>query len=563
MSNGSDQGTLRAFDAEWGASSGPPDRGRPATIPEALRAAAESDEGGFVFHLREGEEVRLSYPELAERAQRGARRLRARGVEPGDAVGVLGPNRPEWVSAAFAIWLAGAVLVPVQLPLRIHNRAAFEEQLRRLVEAGECRCVLADPELAPMLPSGVAVPWDAATEESDDSLPGPAAADAAVIQFTSGSTAVPKGARIEHSAVLAQIELLRAAYRHPDGRPRVVLNWGPFFHDLGLFANLVQPAAIGATIHQLPTDLFARDPALWLRLAGSVRPSITVAPSSAFGSALRAVERRGERLDLSSLEAALFAAESVDPAVAKGMLAGAHRFKLDPHALGSTYGLAEAVMAAAYSTVGSGLRLDRVSLSRLAAGEAVAADEAEPARILASCGPPRMELRIAGPEGEARERRVGEILVRGPSLMSGYVGPGAEDPFHDGWLRTGDLGYLAAGELFVAGRQKDLMIAMGHNYYPEDFEWAAARVDGVRPGRCIAFSRPGTEEVVLLVEARDGLSPQRLAPAVKAEIADAVGLPPGDVVVLPPGTVEKTTSGKLRRAAMRDAYLSGALGAGG
>jgi fatty-acyl-CoA synthase len=531
----------------------------PATIPEALFATAERGGGGYVFHL-EGGEVHLSYPELAERALSDARRLLARGVGPGDAVGVLGPNRPEWVIAAFATWIAGAVLVPLQLPLRIRDEAVFREQLLRLVEAGDCRCVIVEPGLAPLLTGDLAMAWNAEGGEGSAEPVLPAADDDAVIQFTSGSTAVPRGARIAHRAVMAQIDLLRHAYRHADGSPRVVLNWGPFFHDLGLFANLAQPAAIGATVHQLPTDLFAGDPAEWLRLVSATRATITVAPSAAFGSALRAVARRGERVDLSSLEAALFAAESVDPAVARRLLDSADDLWLDPRALGSTYGLAEAVMAVAYSTVGTGLRLDRVSLPELTgAGRAVPSD-GDPVKTLVSCGPPRMDLRIGAPGGDLPERHVGEILVRGASSMSGYAGPGAEDPFAGGWLRTGDLGYIAGGELFVTGRQKDVMIAMGHNYYPEDFEWAAARVEGIRPGRCVAFNLSGGEEVVVLAETANGAGHDDLVRRLRSEISLVVGVPPDEVVLLPPGRVEKTTSGKLRRGAMREAYLSGTLG---
>jgi fatty-acyl-CoA synthase len=534
----------------------------PATIPEALFATAERGAGEFVFHLEDGP-LRFSCEELAERARRGARRLAALGVEPGDRVGVLGPNRPEWVVGAFAAWIAGAALVPVQIPLRIRDPDAFRERLRSLVEAGRCRLVLADPALAALLPDGVAVAWDEAGEESSEEPVGPAPSSTAVVQFTSGSTAMPKGALLTHSAVAAQMDLLAHGYRYGDGSPRSIVSWTPFFHDLGLFANLVQPGFSGAIVHQLPTERFARDPAEWLRLVERTRAALTVGPSTAFGSAVRAAGRRAESPDLSSLEVAYFAAESVDPDVAWRLAESAGGFGLDPRALGSTYGLAETVMAVSYSTAGTGLGFDRISLQELgSAGVAVPAGDG-PERVLASCGPPLMDLRIVDRDGgEVSERHVGEIQVRGPSVMSGYVGADVPDPFVDGWLRTGDLGYLAGGELYVTGREKDIVIATGHNYYPEDFEWAAARADGVRPGRCVAFSLPGTEEIVVLVEAREGGRSGSLALKVRQSIANAVGVAPSNVVVLAPGTVEKTTSGKLRRAAMRDVYMSGALGAG-
>ncbi|HET8862738.1 MAG TPA: AMP-binding protein [Solirubrobacterales bacterium] len=528
------------------------------TIPQALFAGAEQERGEFVFHLDDGI-VRLPSRELAERASRGARRLVALGVKPGEPVGVLGPNRPEWVVSAFAVWMAGATLVPVQIPLRVRDPDAFRAGLRSVVAAGRCRCVLTDPDLMALLPDGVAVAWGEGGEESGEALPAPAADDAAVLQFTSGSTARPKGALLTHANVIAQVRDVLRAYRYGDGSPRSILSWAPFFHDLGLFANLVQPVFAGATVHQLPTERFARDPLEWLRLVERTRVALTVGPSSAFGSAFRAADRRGERPDLGSLEIAYFAAEGVDPDVAGRIVESAGEFGLDPRALGSTYGLAEAVMAVSYSAAGSGLSFDRVSLRALTAdGVAAPADEG-PARVLVSCGPPLMDLRIVDRGGEERaERQVGEIQVRGPSVMGAYVGVDVPDPFVDGWLQTGDLGYLAGGELHVTGREKDLIIAGGHNYYPEDFEWAASRTDGVRPGRCVAFALPGTEEVVVLVEAQDDARAE-LERDVRREVANAVGIRPSGVVVLPPGIVEKTTSGKLRRAAMRDRYLSGTL----
>jgi fatty-acyl-CoA synthase len=532
----------------------------PKTIPQALFATAERRAGTYVFHLEDGV-VELSCEELAERASHGAGRLSALGVEPGDAVGVLGPNRPEWVVWAFATWIVGAVLVPIQRPLRVRDRTAFVERLRMLVDAARCRVVLADPALASHLPDRVAVPWGEEGEGSGHAPAPPAPGDAAVIQFSSGSTAAPKGARLTHAAVLAQMEILRHAYRHPGGAPRVVANWTPFFHDLGLFANLVHPAFASATIHQLPTERFAADPLEWLRLVAASRATITVAPPSAFGNAVAVAARRGERPDLSSLDAALFATETVDPAIARRMVESAPAFGLRETALGSTYGQAEAVMAVAYSRTGSGLRVDGVSLRELAnAGRARPAGDG-PERRLVSCGEPLTELRIVGVGEPLQERRVGEIQVRGESVMSGYVGADAPDPFDQGWLRTGDLGYLADGELYVTGRDRDMVIVLGGNYYPEDFEWAASRVPGVRPGRCVAFNLPGTEEVVVLVEPTDGAAPEPLRREVRRAIADAVGVAPSDVVVLPPGTVQKTTSGKLRRASMREAYADGALAA--
>ena len=536
-------------------------RNQASTIPEVLRAAAEEGVGEYVFHLEDGR-VAVTSAELLERATRAARRLIALGVEPGDPVGILGPNSPEWLVSAHSVWIAGATVVPAQIPLRIHDPDAFSEQQRRLAEAAGCKLVLADPRLMPFLPVELRVDWSEGERQSGEDPAGPAAEDIAVVQFTSGSTSTPKGVLISHDAVLAQLGMLYDHYYY-DGVRRSTVSWVPFFHDLGLIASVVLPPFTRSTIELLPTELFARDPAQWLRLIEATRGVGTLGPSSAFGSAVRAAKRRGEHIDLSSLDVAHFAAEGVDPEVARRMGEDGQRFfGLRPEALGSTYGLAEAVLGVAYSTMGGGMRTDRISLDELAGSGVAAPAAAGPARTMVSCGKPVMGLRILGESGETLpERHVGEIQLRGRSLTSGYVGVAAPDPFIDGgWLRTGDMGYLADGDLYVAGRAKDMVIATGQNYYPEDFEWAAGRVTGVRPGRCVAFSLPGSEGIALLVEAADeGGDPGALARRVERAVSGAIGVRPKDVVVARRGTLEKTTSGKLRRAAMREAYAAGEI----
>lgn len=543
-----------------------PQMNSPSTIPEVLAVAVEEGTVDFRFNLEDGKVV-IPVAELAERALRGARRLVARGVEPGDVVGILGPNRPEWLVWAHATWMAGATVAPVQIPLRIRHVEAYEEQLRNFVKAAGCRLVLADPLLAPLLPDGVGVPWEEAGEESSEDPASPTAQSTAVIQFTSGSTAAPKGVVLPHSAIVAQLTFIYEHYY--EGYPvGPTVSWAPFFHDLGLVVSVLLATKSRCPIEVLPTEIFARDPAEWLRIVERTEGQGILGPSSAFGAAMRAAERKGERIDLSTLYVAHFAAEGVDPAVAQRMAeTGVRDFHIPPEALGSTYGLAEAVLGVSYSPMGGGMKYDRISLEELADSGIAAPTEADPSRLMVSCGTPVMDVRIAGGDGEELpERRVGEILVRGPSLLSGYLGKDAPNPFVDGWLQTGDMGYIAEGELYVSGRAKDIVIMAGQNYYPEDFEWAAGRVEGVRPGRCVAFVKPDSEELVLLVEPADDADPGALRKAVRRRVADAIGVAPAEVVVLPRRTIEKTTSGKLRRSAMRSAYADGELvptGAGG
>lgn len=528
---------------------------RPADMAAALDAAAGTGGGRITFLLEDGP-ITLPVARIVEEARRAARVLAERGVEPGDPVGLLGPNRPDWVRWAFAIWLAGGVLVPMPYPLRVADRSAFGEQTGALLRAAGCDSCVVAPEAGGVVPEAAAVPWNAPLPSRPvDRGHSPGAGDLAVIQFTSGSTASPKGAALTHFAVASAVFGLAEALELRPGEDRLA-SWLPYFHDYGLFSYLLLPVLSGTELLSLPTERFARAPLGWFRMLSEGRATVTGGPPSAWAVALRAAERSAGSLDLSPIRMAYMAAETIDPGLVDRFEEAAPGLRLSARALGTGYGLAEATLTVTRTPPGSGIRIDEVDLAALARGRADPAVDG-PAKRVVTCGPPLayMECRVAGPDGALPDRVVGEVEVRGPSVMSGYVGPDAPDPFRDGWLRTGDLGYLADGDLYVTGRIKDLIIVLGQNYPPEDIEWAAARVPGVRPGRAVAFTRPGTEdEIIVVVEPRGDPDPDELAGQVRAAVTAAVGLTPREVVVLPRGAVPKTTSGKLQRAAARQAY---------
>jgi fatty-acyl-CoA synthase len=529
------------------------------TLVEALEAAA----GGpaeLVFHLREGPE-RLPAAELLRAARLGAATLADRGVRPGDAIGVLGPNHPRWAQWAFATWLAGGVLVPLPYHLRIPDADAFGERIRAMLEAAGCRAVLADPRFLPYLPDRVGADWSDPGNGSVDRMHPPEPTDPAVVQFTSGSTATPKGVALSHRAVLAGIRsAVAGAGFVPD--QHVLLSWLPFFHDWGLFGYLVFTIAIGTTTHVLATERFARDPGEWLRLVGAVGATMTPSPTSAWEAALRSAARRSEGIDLSSLRACTLAAETIDPRVVDAMLEIGGRFGLRPEAAHPAYGLAEATLAVTVGTIGAGLEFHGVDRDELASGGVVASTGPNATRV-AACGAPvpGTEVRILDAGRQVPEGWVGEIAIRGPSMMDGYLGEDEDDrALADGWLHTGDLGFLANGQLCVTGRSKDVVIVMGRNYAPQEIEWAAERVSGVRRGRSVAFGLdPDAGEVVVAVEPTGSEDPDELARMVWRSVADAIGIVPRDVVVLPRGSVPLTTSGKIRRGSVRRSFVDGDL----
>ncbi len=529
------------------------------TLAEALEESA----GGpseLVFHLPEGPR-RVPAATLLREAREGAAALAAWGVRPGAAVGVLGPNDPRWATWAFATWLAGGTVVPLAYHLRIPDAGAFRERLRAMLAVAGCDLVLAHPRFLPHLPESAGIDWnDRGDPTSASPLPDLRPEDRAVIQFTSGSTATPKGVALSHRAVLAGVRSSSAACAL-EGEC-VQLSWLPFFHDWGLFGFLVWSVVIQTRTHILATERFARDPTEWLRLVGTVGATMTPSPTSAWDAALRLAARRPNGIDLSSLRGCTLAAETIDPRVVDRLLEVGGGLGLRQDAPHGAYGLAEATLAVTVGPTGRGLALRCVDRDELASGMAVPATGPAATR-LASCGVPvpGMEVRILVDGRTVGDGVVGEIAIRGPSLMDGYLGEdGPEATTGDGWLHTGDLGYLFDGELCVTGRSKDVVIVMGRNYAPQEIEWAAERVEGVRRGRSVAFGLdPDASDVIVAVESTGGEEPATLARMVWRSVADAIGIVPREVVVLPRGSVPVTTSGKLRRSSVRRSFVDGEL----
>jgi fatty-acyl-CoA synthase len=511
----------------------------------------------------------VEWARLHADAQGFAADLQARGIGPGDHVAILGPTSRPLVTAIQATWLAGATLVCLPLPMRLGSIEEFTAQTRVRIANADTRLVLVDPDLAPFLTvepgdppmvllselRGDARRWERPPDDPDA---------LGILQFTSGSTADPKGVMLPQHCLTANIDAIVEGAGLSD--EDVGISWLPLYHDMGLIGLLMTPMLTGFDLAIAAPQDFLATPGDWMRWVSDFRGTITCGPNFAYALAARALRRLGD-IDLSAWRLALNGAEPIDPASVELFCDAGAPYGLDGKSPFCVYGMAEATLAISFPVPGTGMSVDLVDRHALEHDR-----RAQPAvngdgRRLPLLGRTLrgLELRVCDPDtgrGLA-DREVGELELRGDSVTPGYYQRAdvTDATFHDGWLRTGDLGYLVDGEVVVCGRIKDVMIIGGRNVFPEEVERAAAAVVGVRAGNVIAFGvegRRSKEGIVVVAETRTD-DPSALHDAVVDKVCDVVGIPPLRVVFVAPGSLPKTSSGKLQRAACKRQYHDGTL----
>ena len=510
----------------------------------------------------------LSWARIHEDARATAAALQARGIAPGDRIALLGPTSPALVTAIQATWLAGAAVTVLPLRTRLTTEEEFQRQTAERIALTDATLTLVDPavdyegervaSLTELTSGGDAERYERVPDDPEA---------VAIVQFTSGSTADPKGVMIPHRCITDNLDGIRD--RQPLGPDDVVVSWCPLYHDMGLVMLLSNAMTAGAGLVISTPQHFIAKPGRWMEYAAQYRGTWTIGPNFAFSIATRMLARSGG-LDLSALRGLGNGSEPIDAAAMQNFTATAAGHGLDAGAMYGAYGMAEATVVISIPPAGSGFTVDVIdgeALERDRVAEPVAPDDPR-ARPLARCGAPirDMQTRIVSPEtGEVLgPRALGEIEVRGPSVVPGYFRrPDATaEMFHgDGWLRSGDLGYLADGELVICGRLKDVIVVGGRNVFPQDLEQAAMAVSGVRPGNVIAFGiegRSGREEVVVVAEVKSD-DPAAVRDGIARAVGTAAGIRPSDVVLLAPGNLPKTSSGKLRRSLCRGRYLRSEL----
>ena len=547
------------------------------TIGGFLESAKARHDVGLRFLDRQERATFYSWAEIWRRASSVAGRLHGEGIEKGDRVALVYPTSIDFIDTLFGTILAGAVPVPLYPPVRLHRLDDYSAATARMLEAVSAKLVLADGRLRPILGSAAAAagpPLGCRTlsdlAQKEDVTVLRSGDDLALIQFSSGTTVHPKPAALSHRAVVAQTKALNAHWPDEDGCINSGVSWLPLYHDMGLIGCVMTALERPGTMTLIPPELFLARPAVWLRALSSYRATISVAPNFAFGLCIEKI--KDEQLvgvDLSNWTIALCGAEPVVPRVLNRFIETFEPFGLRSSALTPVYGLSEATLAVTFSDLGRPFvsrRFDRDLLST--AGRAV---ESEDGLELASLGRPLegVELRIVdGDRSDLPPGVVGEVLVRGPSVMEGYFDrPNAtQEVMRDGWLDTGDLGFLHAGELFLSGRKKDVLILRGRNHAPTEVESVVDEINGVRSGCSVAVSwlpeGADGELLMLLVETKRGADrpdDAELVDACRRAVRVSAGLELDVVEVLEPGTLPRTSSGKLRRAESLRLYLAGEL----
>ena len=530
----------------------------------------------------EGGESTITYRQLLTEASAVAHGLAARRLEPGARVAIMLPTSRAFFAAFFGILYAGGVPVPVYPPARWSQ---IEEHLRRqagilrnarasiLVTAPEASNVARLLRLHVGSLRSIETVDELAAVGSRGPLPeAPRGASMALLQYTSGSTGDPKGVVLTHTNLLANI---RAMGQAMDASPAdVFASWLPLYHDMGLIGAWLGCLYFAAPLVVMSPLAFIVRPEEWLWAIHRHRATLSAAPNFAFELCLRKVEDAAiAGLDLGSLRMVANGAEAVRPETIGRFVERFAPYGFRREAMVPVYGLAECAVGVAFPPPGRSPVIDRIAGTALARhGRATRAEaESTDALEFVGCGHPLPghQVRIVDAAGEVPERREGRLQFRGPSATSGYFeNPGKTRELFDGdWLDSGDLAYAADGELFITGRSKDIVIRAGRNIYPEEIETAIGNIQGIRKGCVAVFGAPdpqsGTERLVVVAETRETGAGQQaeLRQEIRRTAARLLESPPEEIRLMPPGSVPKTSSGKLRRAAARDLFRQGRLGA--
>ncbi len=544
-------------------------------LGDALDYAAQGKRG-LNFHDPRGNLSRAySYAELRDDARAMAFRLIAIGIKPQDRVALIAETCPEFAALFFGTIYAGAWPVPLPLPTSFGGRDSYVDQIRVQLQSSDPKLLLYPAELADMAGEAASlekvggIDWTDLVQQAavEVDLPQASTDDIAYLQYSSGSTRFPHGVAVTHAALLNNL----AAHSHGMNLQESdrCVSWLPWYHDMGLVGCLLSPVANQVSADYLKTEDFARRPLAWLDLiTRNEGTTLSYSPTFGYDICARRISsqtKASERFDLSRWRVAGNGADMIRPDVMQSFVDAFADAGFRASAFLPSYGLAEATLAVSIMPPGEGIIVELVEESELS-GEPASVDRPQRYRAIVNCGKPcrDMDVEIRADDGQLLgEREIGQVWASGPSIMHSYFRDEESTSacLKEGWLNTGDMGYMSGGYLYVVGRAKDMIIINGKNHWPQDIEWAVEQLPGFKQGDIAAFAITGPtgEEVpAVLVHCRttDELERMRLHQEIREKVRSITGMQ-CMVELVPPRTLPRTSSGKLSRAKARSLYLAG------
>jgi len=539
------------------------------------------DRSHIQLFQEQGDEQSINYRQLKAGAVKVAAGLQQAGLQPAEPVAIMLPSGADYFYSFFGILAAGGIPVPIYPPARPSQLE--DHMLRHARILANCLAItlITVPEArkvaqllktqVPGLKHIVTVP-ELMASGGIATLPTVNTNDIAFLQYTSGSTGNPKGVVLTHANLLANIRAMGQTVKVSSAD--VFVSWLPLYHDMGLIGAWLGSLYYAMLLVVMPPLSFLARPERWLWTIHRYRGTLSASPNFGYEYCLKRLKDEDlEGLDLSCWRAAFNGAEAISPETLKKFQSRFAHYGFHADAMMPVYGLAESSVGLAFPPLNRGPVIDQVERSTfMRSGQA----KPEPgsgqhALRFASSGLPLSghQIRIVDTAGhELPERQEGKLEFRGPSTTSGYYrdADNTRKLFHEDWLDSGDLAYIADGEIYITGRIKDIIIRAGRNIYPHELEEAVGNSPGIRTGRVAVFgsvdTATGTERLIVLAETRskDATERNKLRTVINTLATDLVGAPPDEVVLAPPGTVLKTSSGKIRRTASRELYEKGEIG---